>query len=437
MKIVTRFAPSPTGMLHIGGARTALFNYLFAKKNNGKFLLRIEDTDKKRSTQESKQSIIDGMSWLNLQHNGDIFYQSEHQESHGQTVEKLLKSGHAYKSYEKKITHEDGTTEIIKTDDFAVKIKVPKGKTSFEDLNKGKMEIDNKEIEDFVILRSDKTPTYMLAVVDDDHTMEVTHIIRGDDHISNTFKQIIIYKALGWEVPKFAHLPLIHDMDGKKLSKRKNAVDVNQYALDGYLSEAVVSYLMQLSWSPKTDSEILTIDEASKIFDIKDLSRSCAKFDIEKLKFINFQYIKNQSDDEFVHYIGKFTKNNISEKTAMIKSMIPELKKQKTINESAALADRFISRDFNIEEKNPKLEVNEKILSDINEFLDSEINVSDFKNEFKEFLSKYNYKFGQIGPIIRLASIGLSSSVDLSFIFSTLGQDEIRSRFAMNRSKLK
>ena len=267
-KIVTRFAPSPTGYLHIGGARTALFNYLFAKKNKGKFLLRIEDTDEERSSQDSINTIINGLEFLGLHSDKDIIFQKQRQNIHKEYAYQLLKQGKAYKCYctkeelekrrkkyhlEGKVYQYDGKCRNIKQEKnlpYTIRIKVDKHEiTTIDDIVIGVVSVQNKEIDDFIILRSDETPTYMFAVVVDDYDMNITHVIRGDDHFTNTFRQYQIYKAFNWSIPYYAHLPLIYSSDGKKMSKRNNTVAVNDYKDLGFLPQALINYLMLLGWS--------------------------------------------------------------------------------------------------------------------------------------------------------------------------------------------
>jgi len=303
-KVRVRFAPSPTGYLHIGGARTAVFNWVFAKSRSGKFLLRIEDTDKTRSSRQFLDSIINSMKWLGLTHDEDIYIQSEHIQIHRETVELLLKSGHAYKCFcsqdildkkrlqaqkEKRNYLYDGTCRNLSPEEIAaqeekglpytVRCRIPEGETVVNDLIHGKTVFSNAEIDDFIILRQDGTPTYMLAVVVDDNELGITHVIRGDDHLSNTPKQIILYKALGWDVPEFGHMPTILGPDKARLSKRHGAVSVEVYRDRGYLPEAVCNYLMLLGWSPGNDREILPMDEVIDLFRIEYSQKKSLVFD--------------------------------------------------------------------------------------------------------------------------------------------------------------
>ena len=281
MTVVTRFAPSPTGYLHIGGARTALFNYLYAKHMGGQFLLRIEDTDKARNTPEAVQAIYGGMNWLGLQHDGEVFIQSWRAARHIEVAMYLLDRGHAY--FDSNATNEEGRQPL--------RIRGIKGPQTIEDLVQGTVTWP-QDIDDFVILRSDGTPTYMLSVVVDDFDMGITHVIRGDDHLNNAFRQNTIYRAMGWDIPAYGHIPLINDEDGKKLSKRKGAAAVEQYRDEmGIRREAMVNYLARLGWGHGND-EIFSLEQAIEWFDIKDVGRAPARLDKKKLASINGHYIR-------------------------------------------------------------------------------------------------------------------------------------------------
>ena len=309
MTIKTRFAPSPTGYLHIGGVRTALFSWLYAKKHGGKFVLRIEDTDLERSTQESVDAILEGMNWLNLAHDEDIVYQTQRFERYEQIIRQLLDQGDAYYCFcskeqldemraEQKLRKEkpryDGRCRDKKSDDnveAVIRFKNPdKGDVVIDDLVKGKIVIKNKELDDLIIARGDGTPTYNLTVVVDDMDMGISHVIRGDDHINNTPRQINILKALNAELPKYAHLPMILGSDGARLSKRHGAVSVMQYRDEGYLPEALLNYLVRLGWS-HGDQELFSIDEMIELFDLKDVNVAASTFNPEKLLWLNHQYI--------------------------------------------------------------------------------------------------------------------------------------------------
>lgn len=331
-----RFAPSPTGYLHIGSTRTALFNWIFARRNNGSFLLRIEDTDKERSTQEYLDSILDSLKWLKLDWDEDIFVQSQQSANHKQAVQTLLKSGSAYKCFcsaelldekrkeaqNKKVPYRyDGTCRNITEEEpdsnedsaqpYTIRCKVPEeGITVFDDLIHGRTEFRNSEIDDFIIMRRDGTPTYQLAVVVDDKAMRITHVIRGDDHLSNTPKQILLYEAFGWAIPAFAHMPMILGSDKARLSKRHGASSVEVYRDRGYLREAILNFLLLLGWSPGDDREIIEMDEVVNTFHLEQTSKKSAVFDERKLEWMNGKYISSLSEDEFIQRLQPFLTGN-------------------------------------------------------------------------------------------------------------------------------
>ncbi len=317
MTVVTRFAPSPTGFLHIGGARTALFNRLYARRYGGKFLLRIEDTDRARSTEAAKQAILEGLQWLGLEWDGEPVYQSARAERHAAVARALLDAGGAYRCYcspeELAAMREaarkrgsgrlyDGTwrdrdpAEAPKDVAPVVRLKAPlDGETVIDDAVQGRVAVRNDQLDDMVLLRADGTPTYMLSVVVDDHDMDITHIVRGDDHLTNAFRQTQIYRALGWEAPAFAHIPLIHGPDGAKMSKRHGALGIEAYRDMGFPAEAVCNYLARLGWS-HGDDEIFSMTEAAGWFDLKDIGRSPARFDLAKLTSLSAHYIREMAD---------------------------------------------------------------------------------------------------------------------------------------------
>ena len=320
--VVTRFAPSPTGFLHIGGARTALFNWLFARHHGGKFLLRIEDTDKARSTDEAIAAILDGMRWLGLDWDGHEYFQSQFWARHAEVAHKLLERGHAYRCYmtqdelaaareraqaeRRPFRIESPWRDVTDQQDtpFVIRLKAPRdGETVIEDKVQGRVTVQNSELDDFVLLRSDGTPTYMLAVVVDDHDMGVTHVIRGDDHLNNAFRQMAIVKAMGWPEPSYAHVPLIHGPDGAKLSKRHGALGVDAYRDEmGYLPEAVGNYLLRLGWG-HGDDEIIGRAQAVEWFDLDHVGKSPSRFDFKKLENLNGHYMREADDGRLVDLI--------------------------------------------------------------------------------------------------------------------------------------
>ncbi|MFC1555276.1 glutamate--tRNA ligase [candidate division KSB1 bacterium] len=329
--IKVRFAPSPTGYLHIGGARTALFNWIFAKHNSGTFLLRIEDTDRSRSNQKFLDSILASLKWLGIDWDEEIYTQSNNVAEHISAAEELMNGGFAYKcfcsaediearknvSQDKRSTYKyDGFCRDLSKSEtdgkmkeekpYVIRFRVPEGKTEFVDAVHGRTVFQNSEIDDFVLLRADKTPTYQLAVVVDDHLMEISHVIRGDDHLSNTPKQILLYRSFGWELPVFAHMPMILGKDKSRLSKRHGAVSSDAFREKGYLSEAIRNYLVLLGWSPGDDVEILPIEDVVRLFQLEDTLKKSAVFDEDKLKWMNDKYISALSETLLISELQLF-----------------------------------------------------------------------------------------------------------------------------------
>jgi glutamyl-tRNA synthetase len=348
MSIVARFAPSPTGFLHIGGARTALFNWLYARGRGGKMLLRIEDTDRERSTQAAIDAILDGLSWLGIDWDGEPVYQFSRAARHREVAEQLLASGHAYRCYasaEELTQMREGARREGRSRLYdgrwrdrdpseapagvkpAIRLKSPlTGETVIDDQVQGRVVWQNENLDDLVLLRSDGTPTYMLAVVVDDHDMEVTHVIRGDDHLTNAARQKQIYDALGWTVPVMAHIPLIHGPDGSKLSKRHGALGVDAYRAMGYLPAALRNYLVRLGWS-HGDQEIFSTEEMVTAFDLPQIGRAPARFDFAKLESLNGHYIRSTADDALFAAIEQLLPH-LAGGNAIAAKMTPELRRQ-------------------------------------------------------------------------------------------------------------
>jgi glutamyl-tRNA synthetase len=358
--VVTRFAPSPTGFLHIGGARTALFNWLFARHNGGKFLLRIEDTDKARSTSEAIDAILDGMRWLGLDWDGHEYYQSQFWARHAEVAHRLLERGAAYRCY---MTQEelaaqreqaqrarkpfrihspwrDAAEEQAATP-FVIRLKAPQeGETVIDDQVQGKVTVQNSEIDDFVLLRSDGTPTYMLAVVVDDHDMGITHVIRGDDHLNNAFRQLAIIRAMGWPEPVYAHVPLIHGQDGAKLSKRHGALGVDNYRDElGILPEALLNYLLRLGWG-HGDDEIISRSQAVEWFGIDHVGKSPSRFDVKKLENLNGHYIREADDGRLADLVAPLLEGE-GDRELLVRAM-PELKARAHTLHQLADGARFL-----------------------------------------------------------------------------------------------
>lgn len=474
MTIITRFAPSPTGFLHIGGARTALFNYLFARHNNGKFLLRIEDTDQKRSTDEAVDAIVKGLSWLGLKHDDEIVLQSKNVARHKEVALKLLENNQAYYCYtpaeeldemrkaaEKKgevfrfkSSWRDKSQSQSSTVKPVIRIKAPiEGETIIKDLIQGEIKVANSELDDLVMLRSDETPTYMLAVVVDDHDMNISHVIRGDDHLTNAFRQKVIYEAMNWKVPEFAHLPLIFGQDGTKMSKRHGATSVTEYQDMGYLPEALRNYLLRLGWSHGND-EIISDENAIKWFGLESIGKSPARFDFAKLDNLNKHYIKEKSDEDLFELIshsrGKTEeelfdiptssmrdglddvatgKVNQNEKERVIKALkfLKEraVKLTDLISTSETYLDGFTKHP---DEKDLELIKNNKeIIAELKDVI-SEIsnwNHDGIKDAINNFATAKNLKIKDFGPSLRVALTFSSVSPGGVFdVVETLGKDE-------------
>jgi len=454
MTVTTRFAPSPTGFLHIGGARTALFNYLYAKGRGGKYLLRIEDTDTKRSTQEAIDAIKTGLNWLGLNQDGEIILQSENVERHKQIAYELLAKGAAYKCFctpeeldemrkaaeasghnfkYPKIWRDKNESEAPANAKFAIRIKAPlEGEIIINDLVQGEVRYPASELDDMVILRADSTPTYMLAVVVDDHDMDITHIIRGDDHLTNTFRQRMIFDAMGWKMPVTSHVSLIHGADGAKLSKRHGALGVEEYQKMGYLPEAIVNYLMSLGWH-WGDEEILSMDEAAKKFDIKDVGKSPSRFDFAKLNHINGLYLRKKSVEETLELAQPFLQAKFSDKINLetVKKLIPAIAERSQTLQNFADNCAFIAARVPYTEKATAMLAQGKehiaklipVLSSVTEFTSEKI-----KSELDNYAAQNNIKLGQFLPALRSAVCGTMESPNLVDVIAALGKDEVLNR---------
>ena len=426
--IITRFAPSPTGFLHIGGVRTALFNWLYAKNNSGKFLLRIEDTDRERSSNEAIDRIIDGLKWLGLENDGEIVYQHKNEKRHIEVAHMLLESGFAYRDWEL----EDDSGNLEKA--HAIRFKIPDdGETIINDKVQGDVTFQNKEIEDFVLLRSDGTPTYMLSVVVDDYDMNISDIIRGDDHLINAAKQKLLYDSLKWDSPTFSHIPLIHGQDGSKLSKRHGSLGIEHYIEEGYLPEAIINYLLRLGWS-HGDQEIFSLEEMINYFSIEKIRKSPSKFDIEKLNDINSIYLKNLSLETLITRIDSSYVNLDKDKVKSISIIMPEiLKRCKNIkdikknisfitNERPIEIDEDVTNLINNESKS-YLEKLSKILKKLDKWDANEI-----EKTIKKFLKDEELNFKDIGLPLRVVLLGYLSPIGINTIIESLGKDEVLGR---------
>ena len=459
MKVVTRFAPSPTGFLHIGGVRTALFNWLFAKHHDGLFKLRIEDTDVKRSTNDAKEAIIDGLKWIDLNWDDEVVYQSKKIQRHVEIGKKLLDMGHAYKCYcspeeltemrelakkEKRAPKYNGkwrnrdVSEAPKDINPVIRIKCPQsGTTEINDIVQGKITINNSELDDFIILRSDNTPTYMLSVVVDDYDMDITHVIRGDDHLTNTMRQKQIYTSLSWDLPIYAHIPLIHGMDGGKLSKRHGALGVDAYSAMGYLPESMLNYLLRLGWS-HGDKEIISREEAIKLFNLESIGRSSAKFDIDRLSSLNAIYINQKSNNELALIVKDiFQKKDVvvnDKKLLLLKNGMNGLKtRARTLNELAEMCSFYIEEaPINLDEKSKKVLNSDTInlLKNYHEHL-SKLEIwkqNNIEENIKLFCEANNLNLGKLAQPLRAATTGKSVSPGLYELMEVLGKMETLSR---------
>ncbi len=455
MAFICRFAPSPTGPLHIGGVRTALFNWLIAKKNKGKFYLRIEDTDQERSKDEFKNQIISSLDWLGLKHDDKEYIQSKNINKHVEVADELVKKGFAYYCYcsekdleEQKAQAKKKSLPFVynrkcrdlkeKKDSPAVlrfKSKIS-GSSLIKDLVQGEMNVSNLTIEDFVILRKDKTPTYQLSATVDDHEMKITHVIRGDDHKINTFKQKQIYDAMGWKIPEFAHIPLIHSESGKKLSKRDKASTIDDYIKIGILSDALRNYLLRLGWAHK-DKEIFTLDESIKLFDLKGVGRSPSKLDMSRILSINEHYIKHIDEKELFKllkiYCQKFKKKiDSSKENILLKSMNFLKNKAKTLEDIYQNAQYILQDNIQISPEDTKLldALSKKIIKD---FLDEFEKLSKTSKESLEkivndLISKHKTNFKGVGQPLRIALVGSKFGPGLYDIILSLDKSKIISR---------
>ena len=426
--ITTRFAPSPTGFLHIGGVRTALFNWLYAKKKSGKFLLRIEDTDRERSSKEAIKKIIDGLNWLGLENDGEIVYQHKNEERHIEVAHILLEAGYAYRDWE--LENDYGDLEK----NHAIRFKTPKeGETIINDKVQGDVEIKNKEIEDFVLLRSNGTPTYMLSVVVDDYDMNVTDIIRGDDHLTNAAKQKLIYDSLKWECPTFTHIPLIHGQDGSKLSKRHGALGIEFYKEEGYLPEALINYLLRLGWS-HGDQEIFSLEEMIKYFSIEKIRKSPSKFDIDKLNDINSIYLKNTPIETLISKIDSSHSNLSEKKFKSLSIVMPEiLKRCKNIKDIEKNINFIINeRPIKIDNEANKLinDVSLNSLEKLSKILKKldKWDANEIEQTIKKFLKDEELNFKDIGIPLRVVLVGFLSPIGINTIIESLGKDEVLGR---------
>ena len=455
--IITRFAPSPTGNLHIGGIRTALINYIVvqqSKKINseGKFLLRIEDTDKKRSKNEFKENIISGLGWMGIKYDEEIFIQSERLKRHQDVAYELLKKGNAFKcictqetleirraenkknkANVKKLCSEcEDNQEIQKSNEnnYTIRIRIPNsGQTKISDLIQQQVSVENTEIDNFILLRKDKTPTYMLSVVVDDHDMDVNLIIRGDDHLNNAFRQIFIYKKMNWQIPTYAHIPLIHGEDGKKLSKRHGSVDINEFKNQGYLKESIINSLILLGWAPTSNNENIEIDEIINLFDLKKMSKSSSIFNYDKLNFFNNHYIKKK--DINLSKLFNFCKDNyilkkyISlDKDKFIRIFHIYKKNLKYYKELEDICINYYQENFLITKKELLNDNFNSLIIDFNKILEeiADWNFENLEKNIKNFIALKKIKFYLFGKPSRLLLINIENGPSIGEILYILGK---------------
>lgn len=460
MIVRTRFAPSPTGLLHIGNARAALFNFLYARHHGGEFLLRIEDTDRERSTQQAVDVIFDGLKWMGITPDEEPVFQSTRQDRHTEVALELLAKGQAYRCYctpdELKEMREQAMkegrppryngmwrdrdpSEAPEGAPYAVRIRAPReGETVIHDLVQGEVRVANAELDDMIILRSDGTPTYQHAVVVDDHDMNITHVIRGDDHLTNTFRQLMIYRAMGWDQPLFGHLPLIHGPDGAKLSKRHGAQSVVEFRDEGYLPEALCNYLLRLGWG-HGDAEILSRDEQIRLFDLDGVGRSPSRMDYAKLLHINGVWMREADDERLTDDVmarlagqdGVMTDAGVR---ARVLQLMPGLKERARtlveLSESAAFLGRQVPLTF--DDKATKLLTPEartmlgelaRDLAAVEPFSAEEID-----RALRQFAEKHELKLGKVAQPLRAAMTGTTTSPGIDVTLAALGRDEVLAR---------
>ena len=456
--VATRFAPSPTGPLHIGGVRTALFNWLFSKNNKGKFYLRIEDTDKERSKEEYKKQIVDSLNWIGINHDDKEYIQSKNINKHKEIAEELLKNGFAYRCYcseeeikeQKEKCKKKGIPYVYNRKWRDPKdLEIPKnvkpvirfkskisGNSVVKDLVQGEINITNSIIEDFVILRQDGSPTYQLSAVVDDHLMKITHVIRGDDHKINTFKQKQIYEAMKWNVPEFAHIPLIHSEKGSKLSKRDKASTIDDYIKIGILSDALRNYLLRLGWSHK-DKEIFNLDESIKFFDLKGVGKSPSKLDMSRILSLNEHYIKHIDEKELFKFLKiysqKFKKSiDSSKENSLIKSLNFLKNKAKTLEDIYQNSQYILQDNIQISPEDSKL-LDNSSKNIIKDFLDefekmSKITKENLEKTVNGLIDKHKTNFKGVGQPLRIVLTGSRFGPGIYNIILSLNKDVVIKR---------
>jgi len=461
MTVTVRFAPSPTGFLHIGGARTALFNWLFARHHVGQFRLRIEDTDRERSTSEATEAILDGLKWLGIEWDGEVVHQFSRASHHAEIARQLLAAGNAYYCYstpeeleamreraraEGRSIGYDGTWRDRDPADAppgvapVIRLKAPReGATMIQDHVLGEVTVENRELDDLIILRSDGTPTYNFSVVVDDHDMGITHVIRGNEHFRNAFRQVQIYRALDWPIPEFAHIPLIHGSDGAKMSKRHGALGVEAYRDMGYLPEALRNYLLRLGWS-HGDDEIISTEQAIEWFDLSGIGRAPAQFDFAKLDSINAHYIREADDARLLGLVAERLETEFgrplsqTERERLLKAM-PGLKpRAKTIVELAEKARFYVApRPIHPAPDAAKLLSGEarQLLTALEDALaDAEWEAAPLEQKLRDFATAKGVKLGTVAQPLRAALTGTTASPGIFEVMEVLGREEALGRIA-------
>lgn len=462
MTVRTRFAPSPTGFLHIGGARTALFNALFARRHGGQYLLRVEDTDRARSTPEAVAQILESLEWLGLSPDEPPVMQSSREARHAEVAHELLAAGKAYRAYEtpeelaamreramaeKRPPRYDGFWRDRtpgpeqEGKPFAIRLKAPvEGETVVDDLVQGTVRVAATELDDMIILRSDGTPTYLHAVVVDDHDMAITHVIRGDDHLTNTFRQCMVYDAMGWHRPRFAHIPLIHGADGAKLSKRHGAVSVLEFREQGLLPEAVCNYLLRLGWG-HGDEEIIPRDRAEKIFDLKDVGRAASRMDYAKLMHLNGVYLRQADPEallpEVMRRLAVMGQDFGTDKIARVRALLPALQERaKTLSELAESAAFVVADAAPVPNAKAAALLTEEArarLLNLAEFLSAmpEWTRADLEHWLRDYADVKGIKLKDVAQPLRVALTGSTMSPPIDLTLEALGRDEALARIVL------
>lgn len=462
MTVITRFPPSPTGLMHIGNARTALFNYLYARHCGGKFVIRIEDTDRARHSEEAVQVILDSLDWLGLGYDNTPTSQFENKQRHIDVAMEMLSNGQAYKCYctpeelqemrdtmkeEGRIVaynnkwRDKGASEAPADAPYVVRIKTPlEGHTIVNDEVQGDVKVENKQLDDMIILRSDGTPTYMLAVVVDDHDMGITHVLRGDDHLNNTFRQNVIYDLMGWGKPAYAHLPLIHGPSGGKLSKRHGSVSVEEFKNEGYLPETVCNYLLRLGWS-HGDDEIISMDESIKLFDFDGINKSAAKFDYAKIESLNAHYMGVADNDRLLELVTPFLKNNHdialddAKKKTFLAGMDGLKDRSKTLVQLATESLLYVLDTVTYNEKSQKY-LNSDSVSVLSGLKDTFKALDEFNHDAIEAACRLfaeenaDGKLGKVMMPLRSALTGTDKSPSLFEVVEILGKEEVIKRLS-------